>query len=400
MPPTQTINRGVTWLLAMSVGAIVANIFYAQPLLAEMARALSAPVTTMGLVAMLTQIGTALGMLIFVPLGDKYNRRSLTCILLLAASFSLMAVATAPTVLRLAAACFGVGAASSAVHVLVPFAAHLAPESQRGRVVGIVLSGLLIGVLTARTVSGFLGSWFGWRAVYVIASIAMLLLSGILRMKLPDVPPLQRISYPQLIRSIGEIVLTYPELRQAALTGAMLFGSFSAFWTTLVFFLAGPPYHYGPSVAGLFGLLGATGAAAAPIVGRFADRRGPRLAVLLGIVIAIAAFVILAAGGRMLPVLIAGVILLDLGVQAAHVANQTLVYSLAPDARSRLNTVYMFSYFVGGALASYAAAVCWARAQWTGVCLLALALLFVALSNHLWSPLRGLQRFAAANSSS
>jgi predicted MFS family arabinose efflux permease len=384
MPPTPTINRGLTWLLAISVGAIVANIFYAQPLLLEMARSLSAPTTTMGFVAMLSQIGVALGMLFFVPLGDKFNRRSLTFVLLLAAAISLFAVAAAPTVMFLALACFGVGAASSAVHVLVPFAAHLAPPAQRGRVVGTVLSGLLIGILTARTISGVLGSWLGWRAVYIVAGVAMLLLSVILRVKLPDVPPLQQISYGKLIRSIGELVLAHPELRQASLSGAMLFGSFNVFWTTLVFFLAGPPYHYGASVAGLFGLLGATGAAAAPLVGRFADRRGSRLAVLLGILITITAFVILAVGGRMLPVLILGVILLDLGVQAAHVANQTLVYSLAPHARSRLNTVYMFSYFLGGSLASYFATVFWTKAHWTGVCLFALTLLFIGLANHLW----------------
>jgi predicted MFS family arabinose efflux permease len=399
MPPTPTINRGVTWLLAISVGAIVANIYYAQPLLVEMGRALAAPATTMGLVAMLTQIGAAVGMLIFVPLGDKYNRRSLACLLLLAVSLALLAVALAPTVAFLATACLGVGLASCAVHVLVPFAAHLAPPLERGRVVGIVLSGLLVGILTARTISGFLGSWLGWRAVYFVAAFAMLLLSGILRAKLPDVPPMEEISYVELIRSIGNLVRRHRELRQASLSGAMLFGSFSAFWTTMVFFLAGPPYHYGPSAAGLFGLLGAAGAVAAPMVGLFADRRGPRLAVLLGILITILAFVILAAGGQALPVLIAGVILLDLGVQAAHVANQTLVYSLVPHARSRLNTVYMFSYFVGGALASYVAAVCWARAHWTGVCLFALALLSIALGNHLWAAVPGTQPMATESSS-
>jgi predicted MFS family arabinose efflux permease len=366
--------------MAISVGAIVANIYYAQPLLANIARDFSARVTAMGVVAMLTQIGTATGMLCFVPLGDKYNRRSLIFGLLLACSLLLGAVAMAPNIYLLALASFGVGATASAVHVIVPFAAHLSPEFERGRVVGTVMSGLLLGILTARTFSGFVGSWLGWRAVYWISAGAMLLLAAVLRTQLPDSPATHVISFPELAQSLVRLVRQHSELRRAAFSGAMLFASFSVFWTTIVFRLAAPPYHYGASVAGLFGLVGAAGAGAAPLVGRLADKRGPQVVVLLGILITILSFVVLRFGATSLPVLIVGVVLLDLGVQSSQVANQTRIYAIDANARSRLNTVYMFCYFCGGATGSALAAICWSAGGWNEVCLLGLGFLLLALS--------------------
>jgi predicted MFS family arabinose efflux permease len=367
-------------LMAISVGAIVANIYYAQPLLANIAHDFSARVTAMGVVAMLTQIGAATGMLCFVPLGDKYNRRSLIFGLLLACSLLLGAVALAPNIYLLAIASFGVGATASAVHVIVPFAAHLAPPLERGRVVGIVMSGLLLGILTARTFSGFVGSWLGWRAVYWISALAMLVLAGVLRTQLPDIPASQVISFPDLARSLVRLVRQHSELRRAAFSGAMLFASFSVFWTTIVFRLAAPPYHYGASVAGLFGLVGAAGAGAAPLVGRLADKRGPKVVVLLGILITMVSFVVLMFGASSLPILILGVVLLDLGVQSSQVANQTRIYAIDANARSRLNTVYMFTYFCGGAFGSALAAICWTAGRWNAVCLLGLVFLVLALS--------------------
>jgi predicted MFS family arabinose efflux permease len=319
-------------------------------------------------------------MLCFVPLGDKYNRRSLIFGLLLACSLLLGAVALAPNIYLLAIASFGVGATASAVHVIVPFAAHLSQPFERGRVVGIVMSGLLLGILTARTFSGLVGSWLGWRAVYWISATGMLVLAGVLRTQLPDSPASQAISFPDLARSLVRLVRQQSELRRAAFSGAMLFASFSVFWTTIVFRLAAPPYHYGASVAGLFGLVGAAGAGAAPLVGRLADKRGPRVVVLAGILITILSFVVLMFGAARLPVLILGVVLLDLGVQSSQVANQTRIYAIDANARSRLNTVYMFTYFCGGALGSYLAAICWSAGGWSAVCLLGLGFLLPALS--------------------
>jgi predicted MFS family arabinose efflux permease len=272
-----------------------------------------------------------------------------------------------------------VGACGAAVHVIVPFAAQLAPENSRGRVLGTVFSGLLIGILLARTFSGVVASFFGWRAVYVIAALAMLALLLLLRARLPKVAPQSDLRWPALMRSLVDLVRDHPALRESAFLGAALLCVFSAFWTTLVFLLQTPPYHYGTSVAGLFGLVGAAGALCAPLVGRFADRRGPRFTILLALLTTLASFLLLGVLGKIMAGLIIGVILLDVGVQSGHVANQTRIYALDANARSRLNTVYMFCYFTGGSVGSWLGAICWQRAGWTAVCAFGVAVLVVAL---------------------
>jgi predicted MFS family arabinose efflux permease len=244
------------------------------------------------------------------------------------------------------------------------------------------MSGLLIGVLLARTVSGFIGEAFGWRAVYWMASGLMIVLAVALFILLPRSQPSFKVSYRKLMQSLPGLIRTQPVLREAAMTGAMLFGAFSCFWTTLVFLLEKPPYHYGSQVAGLFGLVGVIGAAAAPIVGRLADKRSPRLTVGLAIVISILSFLVFWLFGYQLWGLIVGVILLDLGTQAGQVANQSRIYSLEPEFHSRLNTVYMVSYFVGGSLGSYLATYSWSVWKWSGVCAIALLMLVVAGAAH------------------
>jgi predicted MFS family arabinose efflux permease len=372
--------------MAVGVGLIVANGYYIQPLLAVIGRAFHASLATVGSLAMVTQIGTALGMLLFVPLGDKYERRSLITLLVSAAGISLALLAASANLAWLLLACFAVGASTATVHVIVPFAAHLAPERDRGRIVGFVLSGMLIGILLARTFSGFWGSAFGWRSVYWFAAAVMFLLAATYRRMLPRAAPVFHLSWSALMGSIAGLVRKHSILRQASFSGAMSFGAFSAFWTTLIFLLGTPPFHYGAKVAGLFGLVGVVGAAAAPLVGHFADKKGTWTAVLLGMLITFSGFLVLLAAGRTLLGLILGVILLDAGVQATHVANQTRIYALDPGARGRLNTVYMVSYFVGGALGSYFGTICWIHAKWTGVCLFALGMLGLALVTHLFSP--------------
>jgi len=272
-----------------------------------------------------------------------------------------------------------VGLCGAAVHIIVPFAAQLAPENSRGRVLGTVFSGLLLGILLARTFSGIVASFFGWRAVYGIAALGMLSLMFLLRAQLPKLPPQNSISWPVLMRSLAGLVRDHPELRESAFLGASLLCVFSAFWTTLVFLLQTPPYHFGPSVAGLFGLVGAAGALCAPVVGRFADRKGPRFTILLALLTTLGSFLLLGVAGKILAGLIAGVVLLDVGVQSGHVANQTRIYALDPAARSRLNTVYMFCYFSGGSLGSWLGAICWEHKGWTAVCAFAVAVLVIAV---------------------
>ncbi|HXO44416.1 MAG TPA: MFS transporter [Candidatus Cybelea sp.] len=365
--------------MAASTGVIVANIYYIQPLLADIARTFGLSVTKVGSVAMLTQIGTALGMLLFVPLGDTKERRSLITTLLIVAALALMLVATARNGVWLALACFVVGAMGSSVHLFLPFAAHLAAPEERGRVVGSVFSGILLGILLARTFSGTVGAHLGWRAVYGIASVLTLSVAILVQFLLPRSKPVAELTYLSLLRSMVNLIRVHPELRESAFLGASLFCCFSAFWTTLVFLLETPPYHYGSQAAGLFGLVGAAGAAGAPLVGRFTDSHGPRFAIGAALLAVLASYLVLWGTGKTLVGLIVGVLLMDVGVQAGHVANQARIYSLAPDARSRLNMFYMVCYFAGGAAGSFLGAYAWRIRGWTGVCVFCLGLMLMAL---------------------
>jgi predicted MFS family arabinose efflux permease len=377
LPTPPEIKSAHVWLMAFCVGAVVANIYYIQPLLSAIAATFHISVPKVGSVAMLTQFGGALGMLIFVPLGDTKERRRLIVNLLLAQCIFLALMATAQNFAWLAFAAFGIGVTTATVHVVVPFAAQLASTARRGATVGAVLSGLLFGILLARTFSGLLCAWLGWRAIYFVGSGLMLLLAVLIRSGLPQSQPEIKLSWWSLIRSAFGLIRSQPVLRESAALGAILFCSFNAFWTTLVFFLQAPPYHYGSAAAGLFGLVGALGAVCAPFVGHLADRYGARRNVLVSLVVVLLSFVVMYFFGRHLSGLIAGVILLDIGVQSGHVSNQTRIYGLIPEARSRLNMVYMVSYFIAGALGSYMGSVLWQKFGWAGVCGLGCLLLLV-----------------------
>ncbi len=373
------MSRGIIWLLAISTGCIVANIYYAQPLLADIAREFGLSVTQVGAVFMLTQIGMGTGMLIFVPLGDKYERRKLISTLLVAASLALAFTASSPNVVWLSMASFVVGLTASTVQVIVPFAAHHAPERERGRIVGTVLGGLLVGALLARTFSGVFGAAYGWRTVYWVASVLMIGLAAVIRVSLPVSPPQVSMPWTKLMRSVVDLAREHQVLREAALLAGLLFFSFAALWTTLVFLLRTPPYHYGTGAAGTFGLLGAASAAAAPFVGRLSDRKGSERTVFTAIVLTLTGYVLLLVAGRTLPGLIAGIVLVDIGVQAGHVANQSRIYTLVPTARARLNTFYMVAFFAGGALGSYFGPLGFTVGGWAGFCAFPLAALTFAL---------------------
>ena len=376
----EPMRRSVVWLMATTVGVVVANIYYAQPLLADIAHSFGLTVTQAGAIAMLSQVGTAVGMFLFVPLGDKFERRSLITLLMLGAVAALLTFAGAPNVACLAAASFAVGAFAACVHVVVPFAAHLASDEERGRVVGTMVGGILFGVLLARTFSGLLGAWLGWRAVYGIASAVVFVLAAVIQTRLPSSRPAHVISWPELMRSTLHLVGRHAMLRESALLGAMCFAAFSAFWTTLIFFLESPPYHYGSAVAGFFGLVGAVGAAGAPTFGHLAAKHGPRATIRVALWLSLFSFILMGLIGKYFAGLVISVILMDLGIQIAHVSNQTRIYSIDPAARSRLNMVYMFCYFVGGACGSYLGAVCWHHAGWWGVCSFGAGILCLAIT--------------------
>ncbi|MBC1236765.1 MFS transporter [Nostoc sp. 2RC] len=372
------MKRNIVWLMAITSGAAAANMYYNQPLLAAIAQSLDASVQDTGLIPTLSQIGYALGNLLIVPLGDLLERRRLIVTMLTATALALGIAALSPNITWLIVASLLIGTTTIVPQITVPFAALLAPPQVRGKVVGTVMSGLLIGILLARTVSGFVGAEFGWRAMYWIASGFMLVLAIALFCLLPKSQPAVIMSYQQLMHSMLKL-LREPVLQKASLTGAMAFGSFSVFWSTLVFFLEQPPYNYGSDIAGLFGLIGVVGAAAAPMAGRLADKRSPRLAVAIGLIATAFSFLVFWLFGYQLWGLIVGVILLDLGVQVTTVSNQALIYSLPEEAHSRLNALFITFYFVGGALGSFLSTYGWNIWQWNGVCATGLLMLIVAL---------------------
>lgn len=373
------LDRRLVWLMSIACTLSIANLYYVQPLLAQIAQGFRLSVNQIGGVATLMQLGFASGLLLVVPLGDRYHQRTLIVSMLALVTLALIAVALAPTVTVLAMAGFVLGFATVVPQIIVPLAASLAAPSERGQVVGTVMSGLLIGLLLARTVSGVIGAYLGWRTVYWGAAALMILLAFVLRRFLPKEQLHSSMSYGQLLRSLGSLMRTEAVLREASLFYALSFGAFSAFWVTLTFFLQTPPYHYGSAVAGLFGLVGVVGASSASIVGRLADRFPIRSATGIALLIVLLSFVCMWLAGYWLWGLILGVILLDLGTQAAHVSNQTRIYSLNPAARNRLNTVYMVTGFIGGALGSFLGTWGWSVAGWNGVCCVGSLLLVAAL---------------------
>ena len=372
-------KRAVIWTMAIASGATVANLYYNQPLLPEIARTFGASDHAVGLIPTVTQIGYGLGMLLIVPLGDSSERRKLILTLIGLVTVALLCAAAAPSLPTLGAASLTIGISTCVPQVLVPFAASLAPPDQRGRAVGIVMSGLLFGVLLSRTVAGVVGEALGWRAVYLSAAGVMVLLGLFLRLELPRSEPAAPMPYAALLRSLVALVREEPVLRLHAALGALTFGAFSAFWVTLALYLRDLPPHYGPRTAGLFGVFGVAGALAAPLVGRAAGDRSDRRLNAIAIGTILAGFGVLALSRGNLAVIALAVILLDFGAQANHISNQTRIFGLRDEARSRLNTVYMVTYFTGGALGAYAGALAYSAWGWLGVCTVGAAMCAAAL---------------------
>jgi predicted MFS family arabinose efflux permease len=387
-------QRFVIPFMAVAAGATVANIFYNQPLLVEIGRSFGG--RPMGLVAAVTQYGYSLGVLLLVPLGDRVELRGLISTLALLTAGLMVAVGLAPTPPWVFAASFTLGMVTIIPQLLVPFAAALAEPRDRGRAVGTVAGGLLLGILFSRTLAGFFGERYGWRAVFLGAAVFMLLLAGILRLVLPRQPATTSLPYRELMRSLWGLIVEEPSLRLHALLGALTFAAFNAFWATLASHLEALPGHYGPRVAGLYGLLGVVGAAAAPLVGRYSDTRGDRTVNAVAILVLLSSFAVLAFGSASLWGLGVAAILLDFGAQANHVSNQTRIVALREGARSRLNTIYMSIYVAGGASGSFFGALLLRRFGYAFVCIAGTVAGLLALLLLLGATARGRSRTAAA----
>lgn len=381
--------------MAVVAAVTVANLYYNQPLLAQMAKSFNRPPAVLGLVTTLTQGGYALGLLLFVPLADLVERRRLILLLLGAAAGAVLVESLAPSLAWLELAATLIGMSTVVPQVVLPVAADLAPEGGRGRVVGLVMSGLLIGILAARTVSGIIATWLGWRAVYRVAGGLMVLMGILVVLAFPrSVPRATGLNYRKTLGSLWPLFRAEPELASAALSGAALFGAFSGFWTALTFLLKGPPFHFAPDLIGLFGLVGIAGASVAPLAGRFADRRDARFTVTLALAGSALSLVWMGLAPRAVWAIVIGIVLLDLATQAGQISNQSRIYALGAHSRGRLNTVYMVTYFIGGALGSGAASLAWSLWGWAGVIAAGLLFLLLGAVAHRWGYVRTRRRRA------
>lgn len=375
-----SISRATTFVMAAACAASVANIYYNQPLLNAFAHNFGKTVTQTGLVATAAQVGYGAGLLGFVPLGDILPRKKIVVGLAYCCMALLALTALSHSLSMLIMLQFLVGLTAVSPQLLIPLAVDLTQPSERGRVVGVMMAGLLSGLLLARTVAGFVADTLGWQAMFWIAAILMLITGVTLQAMLPYRPATQHIPYSALMRSLWALVKRYPVLRSASLLSALSFASFCAFWAVLSFLMS-DHFHMGATQTGSFGLVGLAGALCAPLAGRLTDRRGAAFTITIATLISAVAFIEmylwLSVAG-----LILGVVLLDLGVQSTQVAAQAEVISLAPDARNRLNTVYMVCRFAGGAAGSAAGTIAYAHTGWTGTCVFCVFSLLLGLVIH------------------
>ncbi|MFJ8768949.1 MFS transporter [Streptomyces clavifer] len=385
-PVARGMSRGMTLLFAVAGGAAVGNLYWAQPLLHTIAGSLHISTGSAGLLVTLTQIGYAVGAFLVVPLGDRLNRRRLIPSIMLASAGALAASAAAPGFGALLVAFALVGMTTVAGQLLVPLAGDLASDDQRGRVVGTVASGILIGILLSRAISGLVADAFGWRAVYVMAAALMVVFAAVLARVLPALPPRATASYPSLLASVLATVRRYRSVQVTLLLGAVAMTVFTLFWTALTFLLSAAPFNYSASRIGLISLVGLVGALAAQRAGHLHDRGWSVPGTGAGLLLALASVVLGATGARSIVIVLVTVLLLNLAIQAVNVLNQTRLMSVDPQSRSRLNTAFVTGNFIGGTIGSALAAVLWQAGGWSLV-MTGAAVLF-ALALILWAVAR------------
>jgi predicted MFS family arabinose efflux permease len=374
------MTRRLTFLFALAGGAAVANLYWAQPLLDFIARDLHASATSAGWLVTATQVGYAAGILLVVPLGDVANRRRLIPAMMACTAVALVGCALAPSFALLLIAITVLGLTTVAGQLLTPLAGDLADDGQRGQVVGIVVSGILTGILVSRTLSGLIADAAGWRAVFAAAAAADVVFAIVLYRVIPPLAPKTRLPYPALIASVAVVIRRERALRWTMVLGATGFGVFTMFWTALTFLLSAPPFSYPVSVIGLFGLAGLAGALAAQRSGRLHDRGWSLPATGAAWALALVAFVVAAVAGRTVAGVLIAIVLLDIAIQSANILNQSRLFAISGEARSRLNTAYITGNFIGGAIGSAAASVLWSADGWTAVSTTGAALSCFALA--------------------
>jgi predicted MFS family arabinose efflux permease len=389
-PSVQTVARPLGRLLAFvmaaATGIAVANIYYNQPMLGVIQTAFPGE-RAVELIPTATQIGYAAGLFLLVPLGDMMDRRRLIIVQFGLLALALALAAVAPTAWALVAASLVVGMTSTVAQQIIPFAASLASPERRGQTVGTIMSGLLCGLLFSRTLAGFVASHAGWRDMFWVGAPLAVVAGGAMAIALPRNHPYMAMPYADAMRSMAKLWRSEPALRSATIAQAALFASFTVFWTILAFHLREPQFSLGADIAGLFGIVGAVGVLAAPRAGRLSDCRGPQVVAGVGIAITIAAWFVFGFWSSLLG-LIVGVVVLDFGVTSALISNQHVVFGLHPQARGRINTIFMTGMFLGGSVGSAGATVAWNEGGWSAVSILGAALALIAAGVHTYAGMR------------
>lgn len=380
--PSHGLSPALILLMSVATGLAVASNYYAQPLLDTIANAFSLSASSAGFIVTAAQLGYAAGLLFLVPLGDMFERRTLIVTMTLLSAGGMLITATSQSLGMMILGTALTGLFSVVAQIRVPLAATLASPEKRGKVVGTIMSGLLLGILLARTVAGLLATLGGWRTVYWVATVLMVLMALALWRGLPRVKQENHLNYPQLLGSVFQLFTQDKLLRTRALLGCFTFANFSILWTSMAFLLAAPPFNYSEGVIGLFGLAGAAGALGARPAGGLADKGKAHLTTTVGLLLLLLSWVAIWYGHLSVLALIIGILVLDLTVQGVHITNQTVIYRVKPDARNRLTAGYMTSYFVGGAAGSLLSASAWQHAGWAGVC--AIGAICAAINLLIW----------------
>lgn len=373
------LTKGLTILMSIATGLVVASNYYAQPLLETIATQFNLTTNMAGFIVTAAQLGYAAGLFFLVPLGDLFERKRLILIMTSLSAIGLLITALSSHVWQILLGTALTGLFSVVAQVLIPMAASIAKPSQRGKAVGIIMSGLLLGILLARTVSGAVATVGGWRAIYFVAFGLLMILMIVLAIKLPRYHQKTDLNYFQLIGSIGRLFCSTPVLVTRGLLGALSFANFGLLWTAMAFLLASPPFNYSEGTIGLFGLVGAAGALMASQAGHLVDKGKGKWLTTLGLILLLLSWIPIAFAKYSLVAFIIGVLVLDLAVQAVHVTNQSTLYRILPDARNRLTAGYMTSYFIGGALGSLLSGYAYEHSGWEGVAIAGIILTLISL---------------------
>ncbi|TNH42896.1 MFS transporter [Photorhabdus luminescens] len=366
-------------LISIATGLVVASNYYAQPLLDTIALQFNLTVNEAGFIVTTAQLSYAVGLTFLVPLGDMFERRSLIVSMTILATVGLLITATSQNIWQMLLGTAMTGLFSVVAQILVPLAATLALPHQRGKAVGTIMSGLLLGILLARTISGTMATFGGWRTVFWVASVLLVILSLTLWRYLPRYKQVTNLNYFQLLGSIVNLITTSPLLRVRAILGALTFANFSLLWTSMAFLLSAPPFNYSEGIIGLFGLVGAAGALMATKTGQLVDKGKGPLTTSISLALLLFSWIPIGLAKESLIGFIIGIFLLDIAIQGVHVTNQSTIYRIMPEARNRLTAAYMTSYFIGGALGSLVSGYAYKHSGWYGVAASGIAICIISL---------------------